>query len=308
MEVLIPDENEVRKYATNEINKRQKVTTCVLGFGRKRKVQELIDSRKRDDQESSMKRTRIPIKKHSHCLQTKDFHGRNIMQNRAIVSKNCFSDDLMKGRDVNTKIDAGSTRKDRNLIKKCGAHRIKGLYGRSKCSISKKTSLNYENDVGDFDEDYREEEDEDDYGFTPYPSRRSNASKYNRKKDQDPIIPDEKLTSEVEDQDDGEIEVNYKDAFLRSVDELNGIERNGKEPYKCHQCKRTDRKIVVPCTKCKEKLYCTRYPQLSEEEIAELCPFCRGNCNCNVCLYSNIKVCDVFYRRENVEEIHVLTN
>ncbi|KAA8515539.1 hypothetical protein F0562_018850 [Nyssa sinensis] len=67
---------------------------------------------------------------------------------------------------------------------------------------------------------------------------------------------------------------------------------NGEERKKCHQCKRNDRRIVVPCTKCKEKLYCIQcikqwYPHLKEEEIAEICPFCRGNCNCNICLHSS---------------------
>ncbi|KAG8385793.1 hypothetical protein BUALT_Bualt03G0082200 [Buddleja alternifolia] len=64
-----------------------------------------------------------------------------------------------------------------------------------------------------------------------------------------------------------------------------------KESMKCHQCRRVDRRIVVPCTKCKEKLYCVQcirlwYPTLSEEEVSEVCPFCRGNCNCNLCLHS----------------------
>lgn len=36
-----------------------------------------------------------------------------------------------------------------------------------------------------------------------------------------------------------------------------------------------------------------RYPQFSEEDIAKICPFCRGNCNCNLCLHSSAmsKVC-----------------
>ncbi|VFQ89601.1 unnamed protein product [Cuscuta campestris] len=60
----------------------------------------------------------------------------------------------------------------------------------------------------------------------------------------------------------------------------------------CHQCQRKDRRIVVACSKCKENIYCIRcikqwYPKLSEEEIAEVCPFCRGNCNCNNCLHSS---------------------
>ncbi|CAK9140951.1 unnamed protein product [Ilex paraguariensis] len=70
------------------------------------------------------------------------------------------------------------------------------------------------------------------------------------------------------------------------------MKNNGEKCLKCHQCSRKDRRIVVPCTKCREKLYCIQcikqwYPQLSEEEISELCPFCRGNCNCNLCLRSS---------------------
>ncbi|KAA8520129.1 hypothetical protein F0562_014385 [Nyssa sinensis] len=70
------------------------------------------------------------------------------------------------------------------------------------------------------------------------------------------------------------------------------MKENGEGRLKCHQCKRNDRRIVVPCTKCKEKLYCIQcikqwYPHLSEEELAQICPFCRGNCNCNTCLHSS---------------------
>jgi len=100
---------------------------------------------------------------------------------------------------------------------------------------------------------------------------------------------------------------------------------NGEDRLKCHQCMK--KRTVVPCTKCKQKMYCIpcikqwwgilytfnfffvkmslyskkpifnhiilaefcvyRYPRLKEEEISELCPFCRGNCNCNACLHSN---------------------
>ncbi|XP_057961543.1 lysine-specific demethylase JMJ26 isoform X2 [Malania oleifera] len=61
---------------------------------------------------------------------------------------------------------------------------------------------------------------------------------------------------------------------------------------KCHQCMRSDRRIVVPCTNCRQKFYCIRcikqwYPDMLEEEIAKQCPFCRGNCNCNECLHSS---------------------
>ncbi|KAK6123916.1 hypothetical protein DH2020_042335 [Rehmannia glutinosa] len=49
---------------------------------------------------------------------------------------------------------------------------------------------------------------------------------------------------------------------------------NEKDSIKCHQCRRLDRRIVVP------------YPTLSEEEVSEVCPYCRRICNCNLCLHS----------------------
>ncbi|XP_074307474.1 lysine-specific demethylase JMJ26 isoform X2 [Silene latifolia] len=66
----------------------------------------------------------------------------------------------------------------------------------------------------------------------------------------------------------------------------------GKKNFMCHQCKRNDRPAVVKCLNCKDKLYCLRcirqwYPQYSEVEIAEACPFCKKICNCNKCLHSS---------------------
>ncbi|XP_026392740.1 lysine-specific demethylase JMJ25-like isoform X1 [Papaver somniferum] len=66
--------------------------------------------------------------------------------------------------------------------------------------------------------------------------------------------------------------------------------KNGeKKRVRCHQCNRNDRKTVVQCDNCKQSLYCIQcirkwYPELSEVEIFETCPLCRGNCNCNLCL------------------------
>ncbi|XP_051128190.1 lysine-specific demethylase JMJ26-like isoform X2 [Andrographis paniculata] len=69
------------------------------------------------------------------------------------------------------------------------------------------------------------------------------------------------------------------------------VDKKMKKPLKCHQCQKSNRKIVVPCTNCKEKVYCIHcikqwYPEYDEEEVADTCPYCRGNCNCNVCLHA----------------------
>lgn len=64
---------------------------------------------------------------------------------------------------------------------------------------------------------------------------------------------------------------------------------NAVESTMCHQCQRNDKGRVARCMKCRTKRYCipcvkTWYPQLTEENIAEGCPFCCGNCNCKACL------------------------
>ncbi|XP_021692753.2 lysine-specific demethylase JMJ26 isoform X2 [Hevea brasiliensis] len=56
----------------------------------------------------------------------------------------------------------------------------------------------------------------------------------------------------------------------------------------CHQCRKSDRKVVM-CRKCNDKCYCSScirrwYPKMSEEALAEACPFCLGHCNCKACL------------------------
>ncbi|CAN4083742.1 unnamed protein product [Withania somnifera] len=86
------------------------------------------------------------------------------------------------------------------------------------------------------------------------------------------------------------------------------------QAVKCHQCRRSDRRTVVPCTKCKEKFYCIKcirewYPELEEEEVSEVCPYCRGKCNCNLCLHSSgmLKTSRRdLSDREKIEHLHYL--
>ncbi|XP_023742883.1 lysine-specific demethylase JMJ26 isoform X1 [Lactuca sativa] len=211
MEVLIPNETQVSKYSTNEINTKQKVCNF-LQYGRKRKLQPLIDPQKRSDKVSSPKRTRTSIKKDTPWIKTKAFHGKNIMPNYASAP-----------------------------------------------------------DICDSDEDDSEEEDDDYYEYIPSSSRRSNNT----------------------------MKLDHK---------------SGKEPLKCHQCKRNDRIKFIPCTKCEEKLYCVQcikqwYPQLSEEDVVEICPFCRGNCNCNLCLNSKIKMPKIEFDDDvKLQHLHYLIN
>ncbi|KAJ7959988.1 Lysine-specific demethylase JMJ25 [Quillaja saponaria] len=82
------------------------------------------------------------------------------------------------------------------------------------------------------------------------------------------------------------------------VDGRGRITSNGKEyGYQmCHQCQISGRR-VVSCRKCKRKRFCGPcikrwYPHISEEAIAECCPFCQGICNCKACLRRNDNIMD----------------
>ncbi|GKV25600.1 hypothetical protein SLEP1_g35010 [Rubroshorea leprosula] len=61
----------------------------------------------------------------------------------------------------------------------------------------------------------------------------------------------------------------------------------------CHQCWRNDRTGIVNCSSCKRKRYCYEciakwYSEKTREDIEVACPFCRGNCNCRLCLKENL--------------------
>ncbi|XP_062211756.1 lysine-specific demethylase JMJ26-like [Phragmites australis] len=63
----------------------------------------------------------------------------------------------------------------------------------------------------------------------------------------------------------------------------------GENALMCHQCQRNDKERVVWCMSCKNKRFCVPcmqrwYPDLSEDEFAAKCPYCRKNCNCKACL------------------------
>ncbi|XP_019451781.1 PREDICTED: lysine-specific demethylase JMJ25-like [Lupinus angustifolius] len=65
-----------------------------------------------------------------------------------------------------------------------------------------------------------------------------------------------------------------------------------EECLMCHQCQRNDKGEVVRCRSCKRKRYClfclkNWYPEWKNDDVAEACPVCRGNCNCKACLRSD---------------------
>ncbi|PNT64314.1 lysine-specific demethylase JMJ25 isoform X3 [Brachypodium distachyon] len=63
----------------------------------------------------------------------------------------------------------------------------------------------------------------------------------------------------------------------------------GENARMCHQCQRNDKGRVVWCKACNNKRFCVPcitqwYPDLTEDEFAAKCPYCRKNCNCKSCL------------------------
>ncbi|ONM06881.1 Transcription factor jumonji (jmjC) domain-containing protein [Zea mays] len=62
-----------------------------------------------------------------------------------------------------------------------------------------------------------------------------------------------------------------------------------KDCAETNGCQRNDKGRVVWCNSCRNKRFCVPcierwYPNLSEDEFAAKCPYCRKNCNCKGCL------------------------
>ncbi|ESQ35636.1 hypothetical protein EUTSA_v10006772mg [Eutrema salsugineum] len=79
----------------------------------------------------------------------------------------------------------------------------------------------------------------------------------------------------------------------------------------CHQCSKGERRYLFICTFCEERMYCFPcikkwYPHLSQDDIVEKCPFCRGNCNCCICLQSSGLIETSKRKLSNFERFHHL--
>ncbi|KAI3741021.1 hypothetical protein L1987_58685 [Smallanthus sonchifolius] len=177
-----------------------------------------------------MKRSRTLIKKHTHCVETRDFH-----------------------------VVGSSTLKERKLSKNAVA-------GRSQHS-SNKIYFNHEND-------------DDDDAFSPYGklSKHCNQGRVN-------FGPHDGHTFRKH----------------RTVSNRNRAVRNG---FRYKDCEYEYGGENVS----EDEDAFSRYPQLSKEEIAELCPFCCGNCNCNSCLQSNIKIPKIDIDDVKLQHLHYLIN
>ncbi|VFQ81666.1 unnamed protein product [Cuscuta campestris] len=69
-------------------------------------------------------------------------------------------------------------------------------------------------------------------------------------------------------------------------------DNTGGQP--CHQCRQNNHRVIW-CLKCDRRGYCERcistwYSDIPAEDIQKICPVCRGNCNCKVCLRGDILI------------------
>ncbi|XP_065878665.1 uncharacterized protein [Euphorbia lathyris] len=83
----------------------------------------------------------------------------------------------------------------------------------------------------------------------------------------------------------------YTDQFETST--LTDTESNKARGSMCHQCLKSNRTGVVTCSNCTKKRYCYDciskwYPDKTLEQLEIACPYCRGNCNCRVCLKEDV--------------------
>ncbi|CAA7022652.1 unnamed protein product [Microthlaspi erraticum] len=85
------------------------------------------------------------------------------------------------------------------------------------------------------------------------------------------------------------------DSLLKTND-CTSMKTTSKESKKrrafCHQCLKRENVILIICSECEETMYCVQcikkwYPNLSEDDVVEKCPFCCKNCNCSRCLHLN---------------------
>ncbi|KAK1324525.1 hypothetical protein QJS10_CPA01g01892 [Acorus calamus] len=67
--------------------------------------------------------------------------------------------------------------------------------------------------------------------------------------------------------------------------------------FMCHQCQYSFKNDIVICSNCKMKRYCYTcldkwYPERTRQEVEDVCPVCRGNCNCKACLRGYMPIWD----------------
>lgn len=89
-----------------------------------------------------------------------------------------------------------------------------------------------------------------------------------------------------------ELSANAETSGLTVQGVLDAITWKDQQNFWCHQC-RNYKASVVTCSKCRRKRYCNDciakwYPDRTNDEVEDTCPFCYGNCNCGACLQKDV--------------------
>ncbi|KAL3342276.1 hypothetical protein AABB24_026344 [Solanum stoloniferum] len=89
-----------------------------------------------------------------------------------------------------------------------------------------------------------------------------------------------------------ELSANAETSGLTVQGVLDAVTWKDQQNFWCHQC-RNYKASVVTCSKCRRKRYCNDciakwYPDRTNDEVEDTCPFCYGNCNCGACLQKDV--------------------
>ncbi|PWA82062.1 Concanavalin A-like lectin/glucanase, subgroup [Artemisia annua] len=330
MEVLTQKEYIVSRNGTKEKKEREEVSTSFRGLRRKRKIKELMNSQERDDKELSMKRTRTSIEKEMPGIPVKRYFSDDSDDNKTITQMLNFSDDSDDNKTITQMLKGWSTPKTKNSKKTARTRRTKGLHGskqsqykgspakdcRKKIMHDKEEGSGKKQCATDKWEEDREEEEvteskqekENNVNGSPRVGRilrrRRTVCKRNK------LVEDGFYNwSDFEDEE-------KKGANKEDDDDYGSEDGKGIKEYtgNCSSASSGGTTTTINIVKVWIlSLFLLNvyiwYPQFSEEEIADLCPYCRRNCNCNLCLHSTFKFPSIdLTDAEKLQHLHYLIN
>ncbi|KAL6846616.1 hypothetical protein ACP4OV_024064 [Aristida adscensionis] len=108
-----------------------------------------------------------------------------------------------------------------------------------------------------------------------------------------PVEEDVAAAGEVEEGEEEKAEEEEEDPAPSTSGRSGGGRKagRGRGRRSCHQCKTVKRPpaVTIRCGRCDERIYCAacikhKYPAMSQAEVREECPFCRGVCICTLCV------------------------
>ncbi|TMW87570.1 hypothetical protein EJD97_019779 [Solanum chilense] len=132
-----------------------------------------------------------------------------------------------------------------------------------------------------------------DMGFPCQVSCQNAVSKMDKRRGRPKGLNDKKKIPIVSDcMGEQELSANAETSGLTGQGVLDAIGWKDQQNFSCHQC-RNIKASVVTCSKCRRKHYCDDciakwYPDRTNDEVEDTCPFCYGNCNCGACLQKDV--------------------